>query len=116
MIMRKAPQLPKSWLIHSVIYEEHEGVDDFSNPILADPVPIHFVRFDESTVFSRDNTQNKIVAEGVLFIDAVNSKYIPKFVEESQITFKDKTYVVKKIITLYQPKSNNVHHYEIEVV
>lgn len=115
-MMRKAPPLPKSWLIHSVVYEEYTGRDDFNSPNYEDPVPINFVRFDQSTVFSRDNTQTKIVADGVLFIDAVHSNPIPNLVEKSKITFNKKPYIVKKVIPCYHPQSSNIHHYEIEVI
>ena len=110
--------LPKSWLIHDIIYKQRlEEKDDFGNPLYAEPITIHHVRCDQSTVFSRDNTQTKILANAVIFIDARNSSPIPdKFVQESIINFEDGEYVLKKIIPCYHPKKNTVRHYELEVI
>lgn len=110
--------LPKSWLIHDITYiEKTEGTDDYGNPIHTDPIEIEFVRYDQTTVFSRDNTQTKIVAEGVIFIDAVNSSPLPeKFVEESTIVFEGRKLTLKKIIPCYYPNKNQIHHYELEVI
>lgn len=109
--------LPKSWLIHTITYE---GIlaekDDYGNPQYADPVEIKHVRYDPTTVFSRDSTQSKIVAEGIIFVDAVNSSPVPTFVEESTIIFEGRELTVKKIIPCYHPTKNIVHHYELEVI
>lgn len=113
----KVRPLPKKWLIHDIIYECFTGrKDDWGKPVYEDPVIIKFVRFDESTVFSRDTTQNKIVAEGIIFVDAVNSSPIPIFKEDSRITFNGRKLTLKKIVTLYQPKSNEIRHWELEVI
>lgn len=110
--------LPKPWLIHDIIYEEHTGKkDSYGNPLFADPVIIKHVRFDDSTVFSRDTTDTKIVANAVVFIDAKHSTNLPKkFVEESKITFNSKPYVLKKVIDCYFPMKNKIRHYELEVI
>lgn len=109
--------LPKSWLIHSITYEGMlEEKDDYGNPQYAKPIEIKFVRYDPTTVFSRDSTQSKIVAEGVIFVDAVNSSPIPEFIEESKIIFEGRELVLKKIIPCYQPTKNIIHHWELEVI
>lgn len=109
--------LPKSWLIHSIAYAGiQEEKDDFGNPQYDDPMEIMFIRFDPTTVFSRDNTQNKIVAEGVIFVDVVNSTPIPNFKEESIITFEGRELTLKKIVPCYHPTKNVIHHYELEVI
>lgn len=114
--MRVRP-IPKSWLIHEISYAAYEGKDDFSNPKYAIPVKMEFVRFDDSTVFSRDATQKKIIAEGVIFVDAKHSTNIPKqFIKESIITFEGRDYILKKDIPCYYPKKNKIHHYELEVI
>lgn len=113
--MRVRP-LPKRWLIHSISYEELIDTDDYDNPIYADPIEIKHVRFDDSTVFSRDSTQKKVVADAVVFVDATHSTPLPKFVEDSKITFNSRTYTLKKIVDCYQPHKNEIRHYELEVI
>lgn len=114
--MRVKP-LPKSWLIHSIKYKAFTGQkDDWNKPVYAEPVAINFVRVDESTVFSRDTTQTKIVANAVIFVDALNSSPFPVFKEESKITFNNREMTLKKIVPCYYPQQNEVHHYELEVV
>lgn len=114
--MRVRP-LPKKWLIHTIVYEGFTGKKDaVQNPIYDAPIAIQFVRYDPSTVFSRDSVQTKIVANGVIFVDSTHSSPIPEFKEESKITFKDQTSILKKIVPCYQPKSDEVRHWELEVI
>lgn len=114
--MRVMP-LPKSWLIHTIDYEAYTGEkDDFQNPIYDDPVTINYVRYDNSTVFSRDNTQTKVLADGIIFVDAVNSEPLPEFKEQSKIGFEGRELTLKKVVPCYYPNKNAVRHYELEVV
>ena len=115
--MRIRP-LPKQWLIHEIKYEKYTGNrDSYGNLIFDDPITIKFVRVDNETVFSRDTTDTKIVANAVVFVDSTHSTNLPeKFVEESKITFNDKVYTLKKVIEAYHPTKNKIRHYELEVV
>jgi len=108
--------LPKQLLIHSIKYEEYQGIDDWDNEQFADPINIKHVRFDDTTVFSRDSNQNKIVADAVIFVDAKHSKPKTDFQERSKILFNGKNYVIKKVIPCYHPTKNKVHHWELEVI
>lgn len=115
--MRIRP-LPKRWLIHDIVYEEYTGKkDSYGNPLFGDPVLIKYVRFDNETVFSRDTTDTKILANAVIFIDSTHSTNIPeKFAEESKITFNSKIFTLKKIIDCYYPNKNKIRHWELEVI
>lgn len=116
MLVRIRP-LPKTWLIHSIVYEQYtDETDDFGNPSYAAPVTIEHVRFDESTVFSRDNTQTKVQANGVIFVDAVHSVPSVTFKEQSQITFGERELVIVKVVPCYHPQSNEIHHWELEII
>ena len=112
----RAPPIPKIMLPHTIIYRAYNGSDDFGNPAYDNPVTIERVRFDETTVFSRDGTQTKIVANGVIFIDAVNSTPFLNFEEQSLVIFNGRELVVQKVIPCYQPFSADIHHYELEVI
>lgn len=115
--MRVKP-LPKNWLIHDVIYEEKlKDKDSYGNPLFAEPIKIEFVRFDDSTVFSRDTTDAKIVANAIVFVDSTNSTNLPEsFVEESKITFNSRNYTIKKVVDCYYPTKNEIRHWELEVI
>lgn len=109
--------LPKRWLIHEIIYEGYTGQkDDWGNDKFEDPITIKHVRFDDSTVFSRDNTQTKVLANAVIFVDAKYSTPLPDFKEQSKVTFNDKEFVIQKVVPCYYPTKNAVHHYELEVI
>lgn len=115
MSMRVRP-LPKSWLIHTIIYHPPSEEDDWGNVTNPEPITINNVRYDQSTVFSRDSTQEKIQAEGVIFVDTANSSPIPDFVEDTTIMFGKKRLTLKKIVPCYFPMSYKVRHWELEVV
>lgn len=114
----RIPPLPKRWLIHDIIYQERlPGKDSYGNPLFAEPIIIKHVRFDDSTVFSRDATDTKIVANAVIFVDATHSTNLPeRFVEESKITFNGKEYTIKKVIDCYYPYKDEIRHWELEVI
>ena len=113
--MRISP-LPKRWLVHSIEYYEYLERDDWSNPIYGEPITIKNVRFDDSTVFSRDTTQTKILADAVIFVDTTHSNPIPEFKEESKIIFNGRELTLQKIVPCYYPHKNEVRHYELEVI
>lgn len=108
--------LPKQWLIHSIEYKEYQGVDDWDSEKFAKPIPISHVRFDDSTVFSRDSNQNKVLADAVIFVDAVHSVPRIDFKERSKVSFNDKEYTIKKVVPCYYPTKNQVRHWELEVI
>ena len=111
------PTLPKDWLIHTIEYNGYTGKKDgWGNPAYEPKIIIENVRYDETTVFSRDNTQSKIVANGIIFVDATHSNPIPDFKEESLILINGRELTLKKIVTCYYPNENRVHHYELEVI
>lgn len=115
--MRVGP-LPKRWLIHEIIYEGYTGQkDDWGNDLYEKPITIKHVRFDDSTVFSRDNTQTKVLANAVIFVDEKYSNPLPTiFKEQSKIHFNGKDYVLQKAIPCFQPTENKIHHWELEVI
>jgi len=108
--------LPKRWLIHEMDYYPPTEEDSWGNIIKPDPIRIKYVRYDNSTVFSRDSTQTKIVADGVIFVDAKHSSPIPKFKEDTKVRIDDRELTIKKIIPCYHPTKNEVHHWELEVI
>lgn len=109
--------LPKRWLIHEITYEGYTGKkDDWGNIAYDKPITIKHVRFDDSTVFSRDNTQTKVLANAVIFVDAKNSYPVPDFKEQSKVKFNEKDYVIQKVVPCYYPTRNKIHHWELEVI
>ncbi|MBC2318781.1 putative minor capsid protein [Listeria booriae] len=112
------PPIPIDVLIHDVYYEAlKDEKDSWGNPEYAEKILISHVRVDLNTVFSRDSTQKQVVADGIIFIDSTNSEGAPdKFVEESRITFDGKKYTLKKVIPCYKVESNEIRHWELEVI
>ena len=110
--------LPYNWLIHSIEYVEREKERDaFGNIVYKDAITIANVRYDEQTSYSRDTQENSLEYTGVIFVDARNSTNIPsQFVENSLIIFKGKELTLKRVITCYQPNTDLVRHYELEVI
>lgn len=110
-------QLPKSWLIHTIQYEQFlKGKDDYGNSRYDTPITINNVRFDNSTVFSRDGTEAKILANGVIFVDVINSYPVPTFTEQSKVIFNNTDMIIKKVVPCYYPEANAVRHYELEMI
>lgn len=104
-------------LVDSFIYEEYKGFDDvWQTESFADPVTVEKVRIDRSTVYSRDSTQSKIIAESVIFCFASATSPFKDFKEESRVTFDGKQFIIKKVITKKEPFADKVWSYELEVL
>lgn len=113
----KVQPIPKRMLIHEIQYSAYDGVNDFGKPSFSAPVTIKHVRVDDSTVFSRDTLQTKVLADAVIFVDCTHSTNVPaEFKEQSKITFNGKSYVIQKAIPVYQPMLNAIRHWELEVM
>ena len=112
----KAPPIPKWTLVHTVDYAAFSEMDDYGNNVFAEPVTIERVRVDETPVFSHDGIQKQLVANAVIFVDAMHSKPFVAFTEQSQIIFKEREMVIQKVIPCYQPGTDEIHHYELEVL
>ncbi|MBC1974558.1 putative minor capsid protein [Listeria booriae] len=111
------PPIPIDALIHEIVYEQYKGVDSWKKIEYDDEVLISKVRVDLNTIFGHDATQKKISTEAVIFVDAVNSENIPaQFIPESKITFQGVAYRLKKVIPCYGFGSNDIRHWELEVV
>lgn len=113
--MRIRP-LDPSWLIHDIEYEERIGEDEYQNPRYAPKEKIESVRVDFSKVYSRTMDGVQVVAEGVIFVDSTHSFPFPDFKEASKIHFEGGVLHLKKVVPVYNPKVNAIHHYELEVV
>lgn len=112
----RIPPLPKKWLIHEIEYEGYLGENDWGDVDYEPPITIKHVRFDDSTVFSRDSTQTKVLADAIIFVDAKNSNPVPEFKEQSKVRFNGKEYVIQKVVPCYYPTEKRIHHYELEVI
>ena len=108
--------LPKEWWIHQADYKHYDGMDDFGSDSYLDPHTIDYCRFDNSTVYSRDTQANRIQANGVLFVCAIRNSYLPELTERSKVVVNGKEYTIQKVIELPFPTSDDIHHYELEVV
>ena len=110
--------LPFNWLIHSVEYIERDKErDEFGNILYKPAVTIGNVRYDEQTSYARGVQENTLEYSGVIFVDARHSTNIPNpFIENSMILFKGKELTLKRVITCYQPNTDLVRHYELEVI
>lgn len=108
--------LPKRWLIHEIEYQEYIGENSWGKPEFSDPVLIKPVRIDNSTVFSRDSRETKILADAVIFVDAEYSKPSVEFKEQSRVKYGQKEYTIKKVVPCYYPDRDQIHHWELEVI
>lgn len=108
----------KRLCVHSVTFERFLSTDRYNKPIYSEPLLIDRVRFDNNPVWSKSGNNDSIVANGVLFVYpniSTNAGDLSNTMK-SRITFNGTTYVVNKVIEVYEPFSNKVFCYEMEVL
>ena len=104
-------------LVDSFIYEEYAGLDDvWQKESYKEPEAIEKVRIDRTTVYSRDSTQSKIVAESVIYCFASATSPFKDFKEESRVTFDGKQFIIKKVVINKEPFADKIWSYELEVL
>lgn len=109
-------RMDPSVLVHEFEYQEFVGQDRYKNPEYAEPIIITNVRVDESTVFSRDGDQKKILANAIIFVYKGYSAPFVDFKEQSKIVFNDKEFLLTKVVPVAQPYSKELFSLELEVV
>lgn len=109
-------RMDKRLLIHSISYHEYIGQDRYKQPEFDDPIEIEHVRVDETTVFSRDNNQSKIVANAVVFVYHRLSSPFIDFKEQSKVIYNGREFILKRVVPVYQPYKNELFSYELEVL
>lgn len=103
-------------LVHEFEYHEYTGQDRFKQPNYDEPLTVSKVRVDESSVFSRDGDQKRILANAVIFVYNGYSEPFVEFKEQSKIVFNGKDYLLSKVIPIAEPYSDKLFSVELEVV
>lgn len=114
--MTNAPPLPLDWLIHNISYEAYKGEGRHNEVEYEQGIEIEHVRVDFAKSNQIAGLSDSDRYDAVIFIDSANSmNVLDDFISRSRIFFEGKTYKIVKVIPCYAT-SENVHHWEIEVV
>lgn len=104
--------IPKRMLVNSVSYAEYQS-DTGEGSSFGTPLTLSYVKIDEQKVLSNGLGGVEILGNAMLFYDLKNSSGLTSEpINESKITFGNRTYVVKNVDVLRE-NSNTPHHYEI---
>ena len=115
--MLKAPPIPRYLLIHTIQYEELTGrVDDYGKPTYAANQTIMNVRVDNTSGYMRTGIEQSDSSNTLVFVDSTFSKPFVDFKKESKVTFNGKEMSIQRVVPCYQPGTNDLHHYELELV
>ena len=104
--------IPKRMLPNSATYEEYVA-DTGEGSSYKTPITLDHIKVDEQTQFSYTSNGKEIVGNAMLFYDLTNSSgFNNDPVNESKITFNDKTYTIKDTDIL-RANDSTPHHYEV---
>lgn len=108
------PPIPKKILNHSVIYEKYVE-DSGEGNIYEKPIVLDYVRIEEQKQIIKTSNGIEIIGSATLYYDLVNSTGLSeKPVNESKVTFEDRTYIIMDTDIL-RANSKVPHHYEIKL-
>ena len=101
-------------LPNQVIYQKYKA-DEGEGSSYENPVTLEHVKIDEQKQIVYTSNGAELVGNAMLYYDLVNSTGLDeKPVNESLITFEDRTYTVVDTDVL-RGNSNRPHHYEIKL-
>lgn len=108
---------PEELLVTSFVYSEYLG----AHPVTQDgqygePQQITMARIDNSAVYSRDSNQTKVVADAVIFCYADYTTPYLAFKEQSEVVYRDKVYIIQKVVEVLDIDVDRVWSYELEVL
>lgn len=109
-------KIDSKMLVDSFTYEEFVGDGGWGDTEYAKLIEVEHVRIDRNAVFSRDKTQTQIVADSIIFCYASSTTPFIEFKEQSRVTFDNKHYIIKKVVTVKEPYRDKVWAYELEVI
>ena len=89
--------------------------DDGDKPEFDATITIENVRFQRKTEMKYNNNGQQILLKGKVFIDAVNSTNADEglFVENSEVIFRNDTYIVHEVREFAPEKNLGVRHWEL---
>lgn len=113
--MMKALKPPIEALVDSFVYEEYDGINDWSEAEYKEPIIINNVRIDDSVSYSA-NDGKTILYNAVIFCYADLTEPMPEFKEQSKISYDGINRVIVKVIPTKEPFMNKLYGYELEVI
>lgn len=112
-IVRIKP-IPKRVLIHTIEYEEFLKDGSFGEEF-APRESISGVLVQPKTEIRRDEIQEEIQIDAVIFLDAVNTPGFKPLKEKSKVHFGGREWRVVSCAALYTFNPDQPHHYEVKV-
>ncbi|MGF7002406.1 hypothetical protein M2149_000782 [Lachnospiraceae bacterium PFB1-21] len=113
----RVPKPPMEFLIDE--FEYHEIADEtgsWGESTFKEPVAIKAARIDRTAQYTSDGTGKHLLYNAVLFCYEGLSKPMPAFKEQSKIVFDGQEHILTKVIPIYEPYTNKIYSYELEVV
>lgn len=107
-------RIPKRMLIHSFEYSEYLKEDRNHKATYAAPVTVSSCRADFSTIYSRDSSEKKIVANCLIFCYNGQTSPFVAFKEQSKINLGGRDMIIQKVVPVYEPYTNKLFSYELE--
>ncbi|HEM5582653.1 minor capsid protein [Streptococcus suis] len=107
-------RVPKRMLVHEFEYHEYLQEDRNHKPKYADPVTVKDCRIDFATIYSRDSSEKKIVADCLIFCYNAQTSPFLAFKEMSKIVVSNREMIIKKVVPIYEPYTKKLFSYELE--
>jgi hypothetical protein len=106
--------IPKKLLIHSIEYEEFLGDGPFGEEY-AEKETISNVLVHPKTLIHRDEKNEEIQINAVIFLDAVNTPNFKPLTIKSKVYFNGREWRVYQCEPYYTLNPDVPHHYEVMI-
>lgn len=107
---------PVNFLIDSFIYEENDGLSEWSEVQYKEPQVVYFCRIDRDATFNSSASGRQLIYKAVLFCYQDLTVPMLEFKTDSRITFDGQEHTIVRVIKNYEPFNNRLYSVEIEVV
>lgn len=109
-------RLIKPTLIHTVGYQEYTDQDRNHTASYKDAVSIEHCRVDVQRTYTQNsNTESESISAVLFMFNGLTKPFIP-LKEKSRVIHNGKTYRIYKIVDNYEPFTNTLFSYEVELI
>lgn len=110
------PTPPKEFFIDSFDYKKYLGLNRYSEPEYALPITIKNCRIARGSEYTSTTSGKQLLYNAVVFCVKGITTPLPEFKTESIVIFDGIEHKVIKVIPIYEPYTEKIYSYELEVV
>lgn len=108
--------MDKQVLVHEFEYHEYVSTDRSHNAVYKKPETVKHCRVDYTSVYSRNNQEKVLEANGIIFCYAEHTTPFKMYKKQSKVVINGQEHIIEKVVPVSHPYSSELFAIELEVI